>query len=65
LTWLAHRQKAPQTNTSVSAEQQKNLDHLKQLGEQLQRDRDAVQSAMTQCGWDSDHCRTEKDYWIA
>jgi hypothetical protein len=54
LDLVSAQTKLPQTNTSVSAEQQKNLDHLKQLGEQLQRDRDAVHSAATQYGWDSD-----------
>jgi hypothetical protein len=46
--------KAPQTNITISAEQQKNLEHLKQLSEQLLNDRDAVHSAVTQYGWDSD-----------
>lgn len=45
---------APQAKSPVSAEQQKNLDHLKQLSEQLQKDRDAVDAAVNQHGWDSD-----------
>lgn len=45
---------APQAKSMVSAEQQKNLDHLKQLSEQLQKDRSAVDVAVNQYGWDSD-----------
>ncbi len=45
---------APQAKSAVSGEHQKNLDHLKQLGEQLQKDRDAVDAAVNQHGWDSD-----------
>ncbi len=44
----------PQAKSTASAEQQKNLDHLKQLNEQLQKDRDAVDAAVNQHGWDSD-----------
>lgn len=43
-----------QEQATVSAKQQKDLDHLKQLGEQLQKDRNAVESAVNQHGWDSD-----------
>lgn len=45
---------APQAKSTVSAEQQKNLDHLKQLSEQIQKDRDTVDAAVNQHGWDSD-----------
>lgn len=45
---------APQTKSTISATQQKNLDHLKQLSEQLQKDRDAVDAAVNQDGWDGD-----------
>jgi uncharacterized protein YlxW (UPF0749 family) len=38
----------------VAPEQQKQLDQLKQLEEQLQKDREAMHSAITQYGWDSE-----------
>jgi len=38
----------------VTPEQQKQLDQLNQLEEQLQKDRDAMHNAITQYGWDSD-----------
>ena len=38
----------------VAPEQQKQLDQLKQLEEQLQKDRDAMHNAITQYGWDSE-----------
>lgn len=44
----------PEAGTTVSQDQQKQLDQLKVLSEQLQKDRDAVHSAVTQYGWDSD-----------
>jgi len=45
---------APQSGPQLSAEQQKQLDQLKQLEQQLQKDREAVHNAITQFGWDSD-----------
>jgi hypothetical protein len=44
----------PQAAPQATAEQQKQLDQLNQLQEQLQKDRDAVHAAITQYGWDSD-----------
>ena len=44
----------PQAAPKLSAEQQKQLEHLKQLEEQLRKDREAVHSAIAQNGWDSD-----------
>jgi hypothetical protein len=50
----AHAQtRARQSNPPVTAEQQKQLDRLTQLEEQLQKDGDAVDSAVRQYGWDS------------
>jgi Tfp pilus assembly protein PilV len=45
--------KTPDTSASVTADQQKQLDHLRQLGDQLQKDRDAVDAAAGAHGWDS------------
>jgi len=45
--------KTADTNNSVTAEQQKQLDRLNQLSEQLQKDRDAVDAAVSAHGWDS------------
>jgi hypothetical protein len=44
----------PQAAPKLSAELQKQLEHLTQLEEQLRKDREAVHSAITQNGWDSD-----------
>jgi hypothetical protein len=44
----------PPAAPQVTAEQQKQLDQLNQLQEQLPKDRDAVHAAITQYGWDSD-----------
>lgn len=44
----------PQPAQKLSTEQQKQLDHLKQLEEQLMKDREAVHAAVTQYGWDSE-----------
>jgi Tfp pilus assembly protein PilO len=49
--------KAPQDG-AVTAEQQKQLDRLTQLREQLQKDRDAVNSAIRQQGQDSNEAYT-------
>ena len=52
---VTHAQtKAADSSAAVTAEQQKQLNHLQQLDEQIQRDRDAVRSAVTQYSWDSD-----------
>ncbi len=45
---------SPQGSTSVTAEQQKQLDQLKELESQLQKDRAAVHEAISKYGWDSD-----------
>ena len=50
----------PQAKSTAPAEQQKNLDHLKQLSEQLQKDRDAVDAVVNQHGWDSDEVDSAK-----
>ncbi len=44
----------PQPAPQVTAEQQKQLDQLKQLEERLRKDRDAMHAAITEYGWDSD-----------
>jgi hypothetical protein len=46
--------KSVQSSGAVPADQQKQLNRLHQLNEQVQRDRDAVTSAVAQHGWDSD-----------
>jgi len=45
--------KTPQSGTAVTAEQQKQLDRLTQLREQLRKDEDSVDFAVHQYGWDS------------
>jgi hypothetical protein len=52
LTRARAQTKTPQTS-APSAEQQKQLDQLKKLNEQLQKDEDAVRSATDRYGWDS------------
>ncbi len=49
----AQTKKTESTGT-VTADQQKQLDRLQQLNEQMQRDRDGVRSAVSQSGWDGD-----------
>jgi len=44
---------APPANKTISLDQQKQLDQLQQLNDQLQKDRDAVHAAAAQYGWDS------------
>ena len=51
----------PQPAQKPSAEQQKQLDHLKQLEDQLRKDREAVHAAITQHGWDSDQTDAARD----
>jgi len=53
-TKVSAQTNTPQAQSTVSAVQQKNLDHLRQLSEQLQKDRSAVDVAVNQYGWDSD-----------
>ncbi|MBZ5516000.1 MAG: hypothetical protein LAN62_14360 [Acidobacteriia bacterium] len=64
-TWALSRAQSepaePQASPKVSAEQQKQLDQLKQLEDQLQKDRDAVHAAITQYGWDSDQTDAARD----
>jgi hypothetical protein len=45
--------KTTDTSSSVTAEQQKQLDRLNELNEQLQKDRAAVDAAISAHGWDS------------
>ena len=44
----------PQTAPQVTAEQQNQLDQLKGLEDQMQKERDAVHAAISEFGWDSD-----------
>ena len=44
----------PESSGTLTADQQKQLDRLQQLNEQMQRDRDAARSAVSQYGGDSD-----------
>ncbi len=53
-----------QGTPAVTAEQQKQLDQLKQLEDQLQKDRDAVHNAINQYGWDSDQTDTARNQLI-
>jgi hypothetical protein len=46
--------KTAQSSGTVTADQQKQLNRLQQLNEQMQRDHDAVRSAVAKYGWDSD-----------
>ncbi len=45
---------AQASTDSLTAEQQKQLEQLKQLDTQLQKDRAAVHDAISKYGWDSD-----------
>ncbi len=45
--------KDPDVAATVTIEQQQKLDHLKSLSETLQKDQEAVDSAVSQHGWDS------------
>ncbi len=45
---------SPQASATVSTEQQKQLDQLKVMESQLQKDRAAVHDAISKYGWDSD-----------
>ena len=42
------------SSANITADQQKQLDNLKQLEEQLRSDRTAVHDAIAKYGWDSD-----------
>jgi hypothetical protein len=44
----------PQAAPQVSAQQQEQIDQLKALEDQMQKDRDAVHAAINKFGWDSD-----------
>ena len=44
----------PQSGAKITAEQQKQLDRLAQLEDQLQKSRDALHAAINEYGWDSD-----------
>ncbi len=54
VVWASAHSPAPQAPPKVTSEQQKQLDRVKQLDEQLQKDRDALHQAINQYGWDSD-----------
>lgn len=51
---VAGQSAEPQIPTKLTADQQKQAEQLKLLEEQLQKDREAMHSAITQYGWDSD-----------
>jgi len=53
-----------QTAPTVTPEQQKQLDQLKQLEAQLQKDRDAMHQAITQFGWDSEQTDAAQDQLV-
>ncbi len=54
MTNMLAQTSSPQTSATVTAEQQKQLDQLKALESQLQKDRTAVHDAIGRFGWDSD-----------
>ncbi len=54
LTKALAQSSSPQAGTPASPEQQKQLDQLKALETQLQKDRAAVHEAVGKYGWDSD-----------
>ena len=49
---------------NVTPEQQKQLDQLNQREAQLQNDRDAMHSAITQYGWDSEQADAAQDQLV-
>lgn len=61
VVWASAQSPAPQATPKVTSEQQKQLDRLNQLDEQLQKDRDALHQAVTQYGWDSDQVDTAQE----
>ena len=54
ITNMLAQSSSPQASATVTAEQQKQLDQLKELESQLQKDRAAVHDAIGKYGWDSD-----------
>lgn len=52
---------AQQPAPKLSAEQQKELDQLKQLEEQMKQDREAMREAANQYGWDSDQAQAAQE----
>ena len=54
VVWAGAQSSLPQAVGQTPADQEKQLDHLKQLGERLQNDRNAWEQAVDQHGWDSD-----------
>jgi uncharacterized protein YlxW (UPF0749 family) len=53
-----------QTAPTVTPEQQKQLDQLKQLEPQLQKDREALHQAIAQYGWDSEQTDAAQDQLV-
>jgi hypothetical protein len=51
----------PSAASKATTEQQKQLDQLKQLEEQLYNDRVAMHAAITQHGWDSDEADAARE----
>lgn len=51
---LAGQAEDPQAAPQVTDEQQKQLERLKQLEEQREKQRDALEAAIADFGWDSD-----------
>jgi hypothetical protein len=54
VVWGSAQSAAPQATPKATAEQQKQLDRLNQLDEQLRKDRGSLHQAITQYGWDSE-----------
>lgn len=53
-----------QTAPAVTPEQQKQLDQLRQLEDQLQKDRNALHQSIAQNGWDSEQTDAAQDQLI-
>jgi uncharacterized protein YlxW (UPF0749 family) len=61
VTQLAAQPPDSQTSAVVTAEQQKQLDQLKQLETQLQKDRTTVHDSIAKYGWDSNQADAARE----
>jgi uncharacterized protein YlxW (UPF0749 family) len=64
LTAASAQSKPSPAAAQVTAEQQKQIDRLKQLSEQLQKDRDAVHQAISEYGVDSEQADAAQERLI-
>jgi hypothetical protein len=56
--------KSAENKSAITADQQKQLDRLQQLTNQMAKDRDAVSSAVAQYGWDSNEADTAQQHLL-